>query len=75
MKNIEVLIANGGSISLDAQDEHECVAAASDAHNCLTLLVWRKGESLPALLKRLDKAIALANDEGVFTDEVNDSIS
>ena len=72
MKNIEALIADGGSISLDAHDEHECVAAASDAHNCLALLVRRNGESLTALLKRLDKAIALANDAGFFTDEVND---
>ena len=75
MKNIEALIANGGSISLDAHDDHGCVAAACDAHNSLALLVWRNGESLTALLKRLDKAIALANDEGVLTDEVNDSTS
>lgn len=75
MKNIEALIADGGSISLDAHDDHECVAAASDAHNSLALLVRRNGESLTALLKRLDKAIALADEEGVFTDEVNGSTS
>ena len=47
---IEALIVDGGSISLDAHDDHECVASASDAHNSLALLVRRKGESLTALL-------------------------
>jgi len=73
MKHIEALIADRGSISLDALHEHGCVAAASDAHNSLALLVRRNGESLTALLRRLDRAIALANEEGVLTDEVNDS--
>jgi hypothetical protein len=31
----------------------------------------RKGESLIQLLTRLDQAIAKANNEGVFTDEIN----
>jgi len=35
------------------------------------LAIRRKGESLVQLLTRLDQAIAKANDEGVFTDEIN----
>lgn len=35
------------------------------------MLVRRDGETLSALLKRLDKAIAVAYDEGPITDEVN----
>ena len=39
------------------------------------MLVRRKGESLNALLKRLDKAIGLAWSDDMFVDEVNDSES
>jgi hypothetical protein len=35
------------------------------------MLVRRQSETLPALLKRLDQAIAKAYDDGDFTDEVN----
>ena len=36
------------------------------------MLVRRDGETLQTLLKRLDKAIALAWKNDVFTDEVNE---
>jgi hypothetical protein len=39
------------------------------------MLVRRDGESLNALLKRLDKAIGLAWSNDVFIDEVNDGES
>lgn len=35
------------------------------------MLVRRDGENLAALMKRLDKAIALAWSDNLFTDEVN----
>lgn len=73
MKNIEALIADGGNITLGAVDSIECVAAAADPHNALALLVRREGETLSALLKRLDKAIGKAWSDDVFTDEVNSS--
>jgi hypothetical protein len=39
------------------------------------MLVRRDGESLNALLRRLDKAIGLAWSNEVFIDEVNDGES
>lgn len=71
MKHIEALIADGGSISIGALDDLECVAAASDVHNSLAMLVRRDGETLAALLKRLDKAVGRFNAEGDVIDEVN----
>ena len=71
MKHIEDLIADGGSISLGALDAFECVATAADASNTLAMLVRRDGETLSALLKRLDKAIKLAYEDGEYIDEVN----
>lgn len=72
MKNIETLIDEGGNISVGRLDSFDCVAAAADHHNCLAMLVRRDGETLSALLKRLDKAIGLAWSDDVFTDEVNE---
>lgn len=71
MKNVETLIDEGGDISIGPVPPLLCVAAASDGHNCLAMLVRRDGESLQALLKRLDKAIAMAWSDDQFTDEVN----
>jgi len=74
-KNIEALIEEGGEITLGALPPHECAATAADGSNCLAMLVRRDGESLNALLKRLDKAIGLAWSSDVFIDEVNDGES
>lgn len=71
MKHIEELIADGGTISVGALWPHECVATAADHSKSLAMLVRRNGETLPALIKRLDKAIAKAYNDGDFTDEVN----
>ena len=71
-KNIEALIEAGGEITLGALPPHECAATAVDGSNCLAMLVRHDGESLNALLKRLDKAIGLAWSDDVFIDEVND---
>ena len=74
-KNIEALIEDGGDITLGALPPHECAATATDGSNCLAMLVRRDGESLNALLRRLDKAIGLAWSNDVFIDEVNNGES
>lgn len=71
MKHLEALIADGGSISIGALDALECIAAASDVHNSLAMLVRRDGETLAALLKRLDKAVGRFYADGDVIDEVN----
>lgn len=71
MKNIEALIDDGGDISVGHLAPFKCVAAAADGSNCLAMLVRREGESLNALMKRLDKAIGLAWSQDLITDEVN----
>ena len=72
---IEALIGDGGEITLGALPLHECAATAADGSNCLAMLVRRDGESLNALLKRLDKAIGLAWSNDMLIDEVNDGES
>lgn len=44
MKNIELLIADGGDINRGALAPHECVATAADGSNTLAMLVRREGE-------------------------------
>jgi hypothetical protein len=69
MKNIEALIDDGGEITLGAVAGVECAATAADGHKAM--LVRREGETLGALLKRLDKAIARYYDTGEAIDEIN----
>ena len=71
MKNIEALIADGGEITIGAIYPMECTATAADGHNSMAMLVRREGETLDALLKRLDKAIAQFYDDGQAIDEIN----
>ena len=71
VKNIDALIDDGGTIEIGALDPFDCVATAADTSNTLAMLVRQDGETLQALLKRLNKAIGLAYDDGKFTDEVN----
>ena len=70
MNNIETLIDEGGNISVGALHPYGCVASAADEHNSLAMLVRRQGETLKALLQRLDTAIGVAWSDGIFTDEV-----
>jgi hypothetical protein len=65
LRHIAELIAYGEKFPMG------CVAVAHDGHNSLAMLTRRKGESLIQLLVRLDQAIAKANKEDVFTDEIN----
>ena len=71
MKNIEALIDDGGEITLGPVAGFECAATAADGNNALAMLVRREGETLGALLRRLDKAIARYYDAGETIDEIN----
>jgi len=71
MKSIEALIEDGGEITLGAVGGIECAATATDGHNALAMLVRREGETLNALLRRLDKAIAAVWESGEPIDEIN----
>jgi len=71
MKNIELLILDGGDISVGAVYPIDCVATAADPRNTIAMLVRRDGETLNALLKRLDRAIGRFYDHDEIIDEVN----
>jgi transposase len=72
LSHIAALIEAGGDITLGHLDAvNKCVATASDDAQCLAMLVRRKGESLDALLRRLDAAISDAYENEHFIDEIN----
>ncbi len=73
LRHISELIAYG-EITIGEKFRVGCIAAAHDGHNSLAMLMRRKGENLFQLLIRLDQAIAKANNEGVFTDEINSPV-
>ena len=70
LRHISELIAYG-EITVGEKVPIGCIAIAHDGHNSLAMLKRRKGETLIQLLTRLDHAIAKANKEDVFTDEIN----
>lgn len=70
LPNIESLI-EFGEITVGVIRPIGCVAIANDGHNALAMLRRRNGETLQQLLIRLDQAIAKAEDDGEFTDEIN----
>lgn len=70
--NIEALIDSGeGDITIGELASISCIAAAAESGQCLATLVRRPGESLHALMLRLDAAIASAWEDEVYIDEVN----
>jgi hypothetical protein len=72
LTNITALVERDGEITLGHLDAiGECVATATDGAQCLAMLVRRKGESLEALLRRLDAAIVDAYENEHYTDEIN----
>lgn len=71
MKNIEALIEDGGEITIGSVGDAPCVATAADNHNAIAMLARRDGETLAALLKRLDRAIGRFYDHDEITDEIN----
>jgi hypothetical protein len=70
LPNIQDLIAHG-DVTIGVLRPIGCVATAADEDRCLAMLVRRRGETLPQLLTRLDRAIDKAINEDIFTDEVN----
>jgi hypothetical protein len=66
----EIIEQGGISIGI-LPPVNNCVAVAHEGRNTLAMLVRRKGETLLQLLTRLDLAIAKAQTEDVFTDEIN----
>lgn len=70
LPNIESLIEDG-EITVGVIRPVGCVAIANDGHNSLAMLKRRSGETLQQLLIRLDQAIAKAENEGKYTDEIN----
>lgn len=70
LPNLAELIAYG-EITLGVLHPIGCVATATDGHNCLAMLVRRRGETLFQLLTRLDQAVDKALTEDIYTDEIN----
>ena len=70
LPNIAELIEYG-QITVGVLRRAGAVAVASDGHNSLAMLVRRQGETLDALLTRLDQAVDKALNEEIFTDEIN----
>jgi hypothetical protein len=68
---IEETIENGGITIGIIPPLSECVAVAHEGRHTLAMLKRQKGESLAQLLSRLDLAIARAQTDDVFTDEIN----
>lgn len=71
LPNIAELIEEGQITVGVLRPVWSIAATAHDGHNSLAMLVRRKGETLAELLTRLDLAIAKAQTEGIFTDEIN----
>ncbi len=71
LKNIEALIDGSGEISIGRVGPIRCAAIASDDDQQLAALVRGRGESLEALLQRLDAAIERAWEGDEFIDEIN----
>lgn len=71
LHNIDELILNDGQVTLGAVGPFGGAAIATDGSNSLAMLVRRDGESLEALLRRLDQAIEDALEREEFVDEIN----
>jgi hypothetical protein len=66
-------LADGcGEVSFGRIAGFDCAAIANDESNMLAAIVRRDGESLQALLDRLNEAIGRAADGNGITDEIND---
>jgi hypothetical protein len=70
LPNLAQLISYG-EITIGVLRPIGCIATATDGHNCLAMLVRRRGETLDQLLTRLDQAIDKALTEDIYTDEIN----
>jgi hypothetical protein len=68
---IEETIEQGGISIGIIPPLRECIALAHEGRHTLAMLKRQKGESLAQLLTRLDLAIAKAQTDDIFTDEIN----
>ena len=68
---LEQFLAGEGQISIGTIGPIACAAVANDQHNMLAALVRRPDETLKQLLERLDRAVQLALEDEIFTDEIN----
>jgi hypothetical protein len=72
LPNLEEFVIYGdGQIAIGAITPIPCAAIANDDHNMLAALVRRPGEALQQLLERLDRAVQLALNDEIYTDEIN----
>jgi len=71
LENIEFLINGNGEVTLGRCGSVQCAATASDDDQVLVMLARKPGESLMALLQRLDIAIEDAYENDMFADEIN----
>ena len=71
LPNIEWLLTERGSITVQELQGLGCIAAAADQEGSYAMLVRRDHESIPDLITRLDAAIARAAENNVVVDEVN----
>ena len=70
-EQIEYLVNGGGDITVGRIGPIPCAATAATEEQALAMLVRRKGETILQLLARLDAAIAKAQDEEIYIDEIN----
>ena len=68
---LEQFLTGEGQISIGTIGPIACAAVANDQHNMLAALVRRPDETLKQLLERLDRAVQLALEDEIFTDEIN----
>ncbi len=71
LPTLEEFVADDGQISIGTIGPISWAAIANDEHNMLAALVRRPDETLKQLLERLDRAVQLAWERELFTDEIN----
>ena len=67
----QFVLGGDGQIAIGSIGPIACAAIANDEHNMLAALVRRPEETLQQLLERLDRAVQLAREDEIFTDEIN----
>jgi len=71
LKNLEFLLDGHGEVTLGRVGPVRCAAVACDEDQQLAALVRDRGESMEALLVRLDAAVGKALEDEEFVDEIN----
>jgi hypothetical protein len=70
--HIDDLMTAGGQITLGRMAPLDGVAVAADDHNLYAVLRRRPEETFIDLLQRLDQALAVAQNGGPRTNEIDD---